>query len=310
VTATRPRTSPARLLQQISSNLPTMRKSESKVGDVVLREPAVVVGSTVASLARAAAVSEPTVIRFCASLGFDGFQAFRMHLAQAMALGLPISHSAIRVDDSVTALTAKIFDHSIHALDQARTGLDAKAMTTAVQAILHASEVLFVGLGASGVIAQDAQQKFALFARPCTAPMDPHQQYIAAATSGPETVVVAISNTGRTSTIIEVARQARARGAVVIAMTGAAGPLSAESDIVLIVNTDEDTNLYTPTVSRLAGLVVIDVLATSVALAMGDEHLTDLQHMKEGLALFRANDREHAADPADGNYSAPTMENP
>ena len=61
--------------------------------------------------------------------------------------------------------------------------------------------------------------------------------------------------------------------------------------------TDEDTDLHTPTVSRLAGLVLIDVLATSVAMALGADHLHNLSTMKEALAQFRSNESETKTDP-------------
>jgi RpiR family carbohydrate utilization transcriptional regulator len=287
----------SQLLQAISNALPDLRNSERKVAETVLADPSFALEANVAGLARASNVSEPTVIRFCSALGFDGFSSFKLRLAQAVALGLPISQSAIGIDDTIDELTAKIFDHSINALDQARKAMDTAAVGAAVQAILAGREILFVGFGASGIIAQDAQQKFALFGRPCAAPIDLHQQYIAASTSSPDTVVVAISNTGTTAAVIDVARRARERGATVIGVTGTSAPLLAECDISLIVRTDEDTDLLTPTVSRLAGLVLIDVLATSVAMALGVDHLHNLSTMKESLAQFRSNESETKTDP-------------
>lgn len=280
------------LLQRLDAIAGSLRKSERKVAELVAKNPELFLHSTMAAVAEAAGVSEPTVMRFCAGLGFDGFQAFKIALAQALALGIPATHSAIDDDDTVAVLVTKIFDHTLTSLDRARRNLDTDAIERAVDTILGARQLLFIGFGASGIIATDAAQKFSLFGVPCMAPTDAHQQFIAASMSEPGTVLVAISNTGRTHSIIQVAEQARRNGAKIIAITGVgSGPLVNLSDVTVVVKTFEDTDTYTPTVSRLSGLVVIDILATSVAAQRGSEHRARVRAMKDGLASFRTRDR-------------------
>jgi RpiR family transcriptional regulator, carbohydrate utilization regulator len=104
---------------------------------------------------------------------------------------------------------------------------------------------------------------------------------------GPGEVVVAISNTGRTTSVLEVTERAKRAGAAVIAVTGGPGPLADLADVAIVLRTFEDTDIYTPTVSRLAGLVLVDVLATAVAVRRGPAHLERLREMKEALSAFR-----------------------
>jgi DNA-binding MurR/RpiR family transcriptional regulator len=278
------------VLERLSGELTGLRKSERKVAALVLDNPHFVVESTMAAVAEAATVSEPTVMRFSTSLGFDGFQSFKLALAQALALGMPVTHSALRADDDVADVSRKTFDHSISSLDRARRYLDTDRLSAAADAIMGASSLLFIGFGASAVIAKDAEQKAALFGVPCAAPEDPHQQFMAAMTSDPGTVVIAISNTGRTSLVLEVVDHARARGMTVIGITGDESPLWERSDIGIVVKTFEDTNTVTPAVSRLAALVVVDILATTVALRRGDDHVEAIREMKRALAQFRSED--------------------
>lgn len=281
----------APLLERLRDEMDGLRNSERKVAEVVVLDPAFAVNATMAGVAAAAGVSEPTVMRFCNRLGFAGFQQFRISLAQTLAVGLPATLSAIGPTDSIDELTTKIFDHTMSSLDRARRYLDSSQVEKAVEAILASESVDLAGLGASGVIALDVQQKAALFGIPCTAPPDPHQQYMAAAMAGPKTVTIVISNTGRTDPLVHVARTARGNGATVIAMTGSEdAPLLEHCDIPIVVRTIEDTDVHTPTVSRLAGLVVVDILATAVALRRGPAHLERLSAMKDGLTRFRRND--------------------
>ena len=278
---------PQTLLELIAAAAPQLRRSERKVADVVLADPGRVLHSGMAALAAAAGVSEPTVMRFCNSVGCSGFQSFKMQLAQTLALGLPVTQSAVAVEDSTADLVEKLFDHSINSLDRARRGLDRAALEAAVEVLVAATEVLFVGFGASGIVAQDAQQKFPLFGVPCQAPVDAHQQFIAATLGGPGSVTVAISHTGRTPETLRVATAARQAGATVIALTGQAGPLLDLADVGLVVRTFEDTDSYTPTISRLAALVVIDILATGVLLRRGADGVERVRAMKRQLAAMR-----------------------
>jgi len=282
-----PRGATDTLLERITDELPRLRRSERKVAELVLGDPVSAARYTMAGLADAAEVSEPTVMRFCSSIGCEGFQDFKIQLAQTLALGLPVTHSSISPSDSSADLAEKLFDHTISSLDRARRTLDASEVERAIQAISDSSDILFAGLGASGIIAEDAQQKFPLFGVPCAAPADFHQQFIAATMSGPRSVTVAISNTGHSRQTLTVAEAAKRAGATVISITGGQSPLSDLADIPLIVRTFEDTDIYTPTTSRLAGLVVIDILSTGVALRRPPEHSEAVRRMKSELARMR-----------------------
>ena len=265
----------------------SLRKSDRKVCDVVLADPRRILTATVAETADLAEVSQPTVIRFCTAIGCEGFQDFKLRLAQALALGLPATHSVIADTDTPDDVADKIFDYMMTSLDWARHHLDKRALTATVECLTAARRIEFFGFGASGIVARDAQQKFPLFGVPCGAEIDSHQQVMTVSMLGPGDVAVMISNTAATRSIVEIARLARARGARVIGLVGMMGPMTAECDIVLLAETLENTNIYTPTISRIAALTVIDILSTSVALNRGAAHMEDVKRMKQALAEFR-----------------------
>lgn len=274
-------------IETISIGRQKLRRSERKVADVVLSRPKEVLGLTMAGLAELSGVSEPTVMRFCTATGATGFSAFKLQLAGALALGLPATLTAIEPTDSTPELVTKIFDQTITSLDRARRAVDVGQIDRAIALLVGARQAIFVGFGASGIVAQDAEQKFPLFGIPCNAPVDSHQQFMAASMSDPRTVLVAFSNTGRTQGILEVVREARAHGAPVIGIAGERSPLLELSDVPVLVQTFEDTDVRTPTVSRIAALVVVDILATGVALRRPSDHLRRLERMKEDLTTMR-----------------------
>jgi RpiR family carbohydrate utilization transcriptional regulator len=277
----------ANLLDVIEQHLPGLRDSERKVGEAVLRDPAWAIHASMAATARAAGVSDPTVMRFCAAVGCESFQGFRLRLAQSLAFGVPATHSVIRPGDSEAEVASKLFDYTMTSLDRARRSLDMMAVRRAIELLSRARRIEFYGHGASGIICQDAQQKFPLFGVPCIAHADGHQQFMSASMLGPGDVAVVVSNTGQTSSVVECARRARASGAAVIGICGTRGLLAGECTVTIVVETLENTDLYTPTTSRIAGLVVIDLLAIGVALRHDPSYIKKLQDMKRGLTAMR-----------------------
>jgi DNA-binding MurR/RpiR family transcriptional regulator len=279
------------ILEVVRMKREELRKSDRKVCEVVLADPKRILNATVAETAKWAQVSQPTVIRFCTSIGCQGYQDFKLRLAQSLALGTPATHSVILDTDSPAAVAEKIFDYTITSLDWVRNRLDPTAIGQAVQILERANRIEFFGFGASGIVARDAQQKFPLFGVPCGAETDSHQQIMLVSMLKPGDVVVVISNTGATLSIIETARRARERGCQVIGLVGTEGPLVGHCDVVVLVETLENTNIYTPTISRIAALTVIDVLSTAVALRRGAEHIERFSGMKRNLSYLRTTDR-------------------
>ena len=275
------------ILELIERERPHLKRGGRQVADAVALNPAFVARASLSELSAKAGVSEPTVLRFCGMLGCDGFTQFRLRVIQSLALGAPMAHSKIDAGDSPTIVATKIFDHTITSLDWTRRKLDRDSVERAVNLLSRANRIEFYGFGASGIVARDAQQKAPLFGVPCIAFEDSHQQLISAAMLKPGDVAVAISNTGATRSLIEIVRTARERGASTLVITGSDSPITRFADVAVIVETLENTNVYTPTISRLAALIVIDILSISVALQRGAEHLADVQDMKKRLTEKR-----------------------
>lgn len=275
------------IIEIIRTMRPELRKSDRKVADVVLEDPRRIMNATVGETAALAEVSQPTVLRFTTAIGCSGFQDFKIRLAQSLAFGTPATHSVLLDTDGPEVIAEKIFDYTMTSLDWARSKLDKAALNKAIDVLSAARSIVFFGFGASGIVARDAQQKFPLFGVPCGAELDSHQQLMVASMMKPGDVAFVISNTGTTRSIIEIARIARDNGAAVICLTGSESPLTHYCDVALIVETLENTNMYTPTISRIAALVVIDILSTSVAMRRPESERARISQMKRQLSDMR-----------------------
>ena len=280
------------LLEVVARGLEGYSKSERRVAEAILADPETVLDMTLAQVSRLAGVSEPSVIRFATSIGCAGFRDLRVKLARSLAFARTTSHAAISGADDLGTIIGKMFDFNLANLNWVSARLDPQPVAAAVAALGRARTIEFFGYGASAIVARDAQQKFPLFGAPCGAPLDGHQMLITAAMMQPGDVAVAISNTGSTAEVVEAARLARASGATTIAITGTRGALARACEIVVLVETLENTDLYTPTVSRLSAMVVIDILSTAVSLARSPQEQARLAAMKATLARHRSRPEE------------------
>ena len=278
---------PAALTQTISDSLGAMRKSERKVAEFILGNPSEVINMRIVDLARQAEVSEPTVVRFCRAVGCKGFQEFKLALAQQLASSPSFGQIAVTEADSVRQYTHKVFDSTVDTLLQIRDSIDTEQLDRAIQALSAAKRVEFYGFGASASVASDAQHRFFRLQIPSAAYSDPHLQNMSATSLEADSVVVAISQSGRTRALLDSMNLLRNRGITVIGLAPTGTPVLEAASIALPIDVVEDIQLYTPLSSRIAHLVVIDVLAIGVARQKGEQLQTHLQELQEGLKVLR-----------------------
>ena len=274
------------LIRRITENQASLRKSEAKVANYVLANASEVIKMRIVDLASRSEVSEPTVIRFCKAIGFDGFQSFKLQLAQQLGLGSVFTQFAVEDNDTVADLINKVFDTTVGSLITAREEINSEVLEQAITTISNARRVEFYGFGASGSVAADAQHKFFRLQLSSAAYTDPHIQRMSAISLGPEDVVVAISQSGETQALLESVALAREAGANVIGLAPHNTSLSRVCNLAIYVNMEEDLKSFTPVSSRIAHLVVIDVLATGVARhrkPLLKEHLKRLEKSQKAL---------------------------
>lgn len=261
--------------------------AERRVADVVLEDPDRVMRTPMAHLARQAEVSEPTVVRFCRSIGLAGYQALKLALAQAVVQGTPFVSPHVNEDDDAPRLIQKIFRGSAAALVDAANRLDPGAVEQAIDILASAQRISFFGSGGSGTVAMDAAHKFLRLDVPSAALTDIVLQRMAAVTMSPRDAVLAVSNTGQTRSLVDNALLARQNGARVVAITAPGSRLAGTCDALVAIEPCEDLESFTPMASRLNHLAAVDLLVTGVLLTRGPEIQRQLAAIKATLAETR-----------------------
>jgi glucokinase len=257
------------LLAQVKRAREKLSPAELRVADHVLAHARSVLAEPIAEIARAAQVSQPTVIRFCRSLGCEGLSDFKLKLAGGLSGTVPLNHTQVTADDTMLELGVKVLGNTASAVLQLREQLNRETLSRATELLAAAGRVEFFAVGHYGVVADDAQFKFLRFGVPSASVTDSRLQPFAAGVLRPGDVAVVISSSGRIDELVSVADTARERGAAVVAITAGHSPLARKADVAVIVDHVEDVATQLPMVSRILHLMVIDILAVGVAMRRG-----------------------------------------
>jgi len=275
------------MLDRIKASLPSLAPAEQRVGKLVLQDPRAFANLPVTELADRAHVSKPTVVRFCRSVGYDGLSDFKLKLAGSVSEGVPFIHRSVDADDKTSDVMVKVIDNTVAAFLKYRNDASSFAIDQAVQALAEThstgKRIEFYGVGNSGIVAQDAQHKFFRLGMNTIAYSDGHMQVMSASMLGQGDCVVVISNSGRTRDLMDACDIAKKRGATTIVITASGSPLATSSQIHLTADHPESYDRYSPMVSRLMHLLIIDILATTVALRIGETLQPALREMKNNL---------------------------
>ena len=275
------------ILSEIAAAKSGLRKSEVKVAEFVLQAPQQVMHMRIVDLAQEAQVSEPTIVRFCRAIGCNGFQEFKVRIAQEMAIANNIGQFAIAEDDGIADICEKIADTTIQRLHQVKSQLQTEQISAASAASSGAQRVECYGFGPSGAVAIDAQHKFFRLQVATAAYSDPHMQAMSAVTLSDRDVVVAISQSGRTKDLLHSVQLAQQHGARVVSLAPANTALSQAAELPIYIDIEEDTEKFTPMTSRIAHLMIIDMLAVAVTQRRGPEFAEHLNAIKRSIRSLR-----------------------
>ncbi len=261
----------ATLLERVRLARAELSAAEQRVADLVLSQPRSVLNDPIIDIAKRASVSQPTVVRFCRSLGYAGLSDFKLKLASGLTSTIPVSHTQVRRTDSALELGAKVLDNTAAALFAARDQLNNEAVERAIDLLLAARRVECYAIGNYAVVALDAQYKFLRFGVPAAAVTEPRLQAMAAAALGAGDVVIAISGSGRMTELLKSVDAALAAGATIIALAPSHSPLSRRASQLIAIDHPEDVATQVPMISRILYLAVIDILAVGVAMRRSSE---------------------------------------
>ncbi|WP_135551910.1 MurR/RpiR family transcriptional regulator [Paenibacillus cymbidii] len=259
--------------------------SELKVAQYILSHPQSMIGMSVSELAKNSGGSQAAVIRLCKSMGLKGYQELMLKVAGDLQQGGEShGYQEITPNDSIATIMQTVSNNNIQSIRDTLKILDVVMVTKAVEALHRAERLYFYGLGASNLIAQDAQHKFLRINKTSFSFPDPHLQLTSAVTLTKRDVAVGISYSGETEHVIAGMKRARERGATTIGITKLGNTsLGGIVDIPLLITSTENEIRSGAMSSRITQLNVIDILYLGVASQNYEQAVDYLEKTREAI---------------------------
>lgn len=279
---------PGSTVSSVRSQLKQMPPGESRIAEVMVGLGGDLIYRTVSDIAAEAGTSISSVVRCCQRLGFKGFQDCKIALARDGDAPVQTVKDGIAASDSPATIREKVVAAAAEAVTVGAGFVDGDHFARAVQLLRAAPRVLFIGVGTSAPLAQDAAYRMLTIGVPAEAPADVHVQHVRAGLLRPGDLVVAVSHTGSTQETVTALEAAKAAGADAIAVTSfARSPIVTLADVVLVAGSSETSYRVEAMASRIAHIVVLDALF--VATAHSDEPRANraLEVMESALAEHR-----------------------
>jgi DNA-binding MurR/RpiR family transcriptional regulator len=291
------------ILPRLKGMMESMTRSDLKIAKLILKSPNEFVRSSVRSVAADLGLSEPTVLRFCRTVGCEGFKDLKFRLIQELALAQAMTdqreraarpaHAPVREVQAKRSLSEgdgevgdRVFDTIIEALNRTRDTLVEGDLLAAAAAIARAGRVVIYGIGgSSAALATEIHNRLFRLDVPAMVFTDGYAQRMSAAILSEGDVAIFLSSTGRPRELQESMELAKYYKASCIAITDAESPLGRDADICLHVGlAASGIEEFQPNPMRFAQLFVIDRLAYAVAVAMGERAHLMLRRARGSVA--------------------------
>jgi RpiR family transcriptional regulator, carbohydrate utilization regulator len=262
------------LLARIERQLIQLSEAERKIGKFIIGNANLVPNMTTKDLSKKTGVSEASIVRFCKSIGIRSFKSFKLELVKDLTLSETnlTDFSILQKKDSPYDLFNKVTYVNKQAIDSTLSSLDKNELKKAVDSLKNAKKIIFFGVGGSATAAFDGHYKFSRLGYHSIMAHDFHHliTLIPYLTEGD--IFIAISMSGKTKDVIELAQFAKKHKATLIAITNIdKSPLYKEADIRLCTpNVEQDFRIGT-IASRMTQLNIIDTLYLSVFNGIGEK---------------------------------------
>jgi DNA-binding MurR/RpiR family transcriptional regulator len=238
-----------------------------------------------------AGASEASVVRFCKTIGIGSFKAFKLALVRELTIAdYNINDfSVMNTEDGPYDLFNKVTYVNKAAIEASVTAIDKKELEKAANSIVKAGKIIFYGVGGSATPAMDGAYKFTRLGFTAMMLSDFHMMLPLVTNLKEGDIFVAISTSGRTKDVLEMAQYAKRRGATVIAITklDQSSPLYKAADIRLCMPDVEQDHRIASIASRMTQLNMIDALYVITFNRIGNKVLDQFMETREEALRLR-----------------------
>lgn len=229
------------LLQRLNHSGKRLSKSHRRIAECIVTHYDKAAFMTASKLGEYVGVSESTVVRFAAALGYDGFPQLQKALQELIRHRLTATQRLEMTGDMGHAqVLNKVLKTDIQNIRTTLDELDLATFDAVIESILQARNLYVLGLRASAPLAEFFGHYLNfIFPNVHTVTSGVSDVFEQIARISDEDVLIGISFPRYTSHTVKAMKFAHSRGATLIAITdGPLSPLHAEANLCLMAKSD------------------------------------------------------------------------
>ena len=271
------------ILTVIQENIPGFSKGQKKIANFILESYDKAAFMTASRLGKRVGVSESTVVRFAAELGYDGYPDMQRSL-QKMIRNRLTSVQRIEVTNDRLGdqdLLSMVLQSDMEKIRMTLEELDRESFERAVDAIVSARKIYIIGVRSAAAIATFLSFYFNLIFDNVSlvSANTASEVFESLLRVGEGDVVIGVSFPRYSSRTVQAMNFARDRGAVTVAITDSeASPLAAISRYTLRARSDMASFVD----SLVAPLSLVNALLVAVSQRKNDD-LANTFHTLEDI---------------------------
>jgi len=251
---------------KIQTSFDTLSDTSKKIADYLLNNVEKSIHMTIVQLADVCEVSEASIVRFCRSLDYSGYNELRINLAAELNTGNQMILEDVNESDDDKTILMKVFSSEIQALQSTMQSIDIKNFSDAVKSILYAHRLELFSYGNSRPVVEDAHYRFLRVGIDSRIGTNTSDSIIHATMLAAGDVAIGVSHSGSTKHTVHMLDEARKHGATTICITGfKRSPITKVADICLISASRETMFRDIAMASRIAQIGIMDALVVAVA---------------------------------------------
>lgn len=209
-------------------------------------------------------VSQASVIKYVKKMGYKGFSDFKISTIKELEnkfMISPIIHNQVSVSDNEDIIIKKICADEMNSLNETREGIDVSTLKEIINLLNKKSKIMVIGIGSSGIVAQDLVYKLIKIGKLAFYYEEPHKQLMQLSSFDKNDLVIAISHSGETSSILNFVEKSKSKNISIFSITsGSENSLAKMSDYYLTTKSEENSLRSSAMSSRISQLFLIDVL--------------------------------------------------
>ncbi len=276
---------------RLQTKYPSLRKSEKKIADYLQQNSQHRLDMSITEFAKLLEVSETTVSRFCRVIGYQGFQDFKLSLAASLNVDEEFQNIPVDIheDDTTPEIGKKLADTLSRAIAETQRSLNTENIDTAVDALVHARQIMLYGIGGSSIIVYAAHHLFVKAGLSCGVYADGYMQTVTASMMNADGVALGVSNTGMSKHVVDALEIAASKGATTIGITSNRNSALGRASTICLVTPPggRDIPLYGGSIeAKICQLYILDLLYLGILFKLGNVTKKNLKETASALRTY------------------------